>query len=133
MIYYSCGCPFCRGSLLREECLIGEECLIPPAAARLPYQRFSLRLSVSVAVRNSSSLGGFGDLRTHNVRQRQANSRHEAQIEHNVELQDAFVFLPTRVVALGLFLSVLTGTHKTRELQSRAWRAATCCAIRAIR
>ena len=52
---------------------------------------------------------------------------------HNYALPHAFVFLPTRVVALGLFLSVLTGTRKTRELHSPAWRAATCCAIRAIR
>ena len=55
MFYDSCDGGAAVGSLLREECLIGEECLIPAAAARLPLQRFSLRTYVSIAARNSSS------------------------------------------------------------------------------
>ena len=55
MFYDSCGGGAAVGSLLREECLSGEACLIPPAAARLPFARFSLRFYVNVAARNSSS------------------------------------------------------------------------------
>ena len=105
MIYYSCGGGAAVGSLLREECLSGEVCgLASSRAVRLPFQRFSLRLSVSVAARNSSSffaLVGLCPLHTR-MNDGTANSLLARPLKgHGHALPDASVFLVAHVVALG--------------------------------